>query len=71
MFNLAFTMVKLNSVAKIEKEVYDAADFMKIVPSVYTHSMKTIYLSLSAHVAEGTIFRKSPVTRESFLILIH
>ena len=26
---------------------------MKKVPSVYTHSMNTIYLSLSAQVAEG------------------
>ena len=33
------------------------------VPSVYTHSMTTIYLSLSAQVAEGTICRKSPVPR--------
>ena len=31
-------------------------DFMKKVPSVYTHSMKTIYLFLSAQVAEKTIY---------------
>ena len=41
------------------------ADFMKKVPVVCTPSMKTIYLSLSAQVAEGTIFRKSPVCRYS------
>ena len=39
------------------------ADFMKKVPTVYTHSMKTIYLSLSAQVAEGTFFMKSPVLK--------
>ena len=33
---------------------------MKQVPSVYTHSMKTIYLSLREQVAEGNISRKSP-----------
>ena len=37
------------------------ADFMKKVPSVYTHSMGTIHLSLSALVAEGTVFRKCQV----------
>ena len=37
------------------------ADFMKKVPSVYTPSVKTIYISLSAQVAEGIIFRKPPV----------
>ena len=31
---------------------------MKKIPSVYIHSMKTIYLSLSAKLAEGTIFKK-------------
>ena len=31
---------------------------MKKVTSVYTHLMTTIYLSLSAQVAEGAIFRK-------------
>ena len=41
------------------------ADFMKRIPSVYTHSMKTIYLSLSADqvVAEGTIFKKFSVSK--------
>ena len=37
------------------------ADFMKMVTSVYTHTMKTIELSLRAYVAEGTILRKSLV----------
>ena len=36
------------------------ADFMKNFPSVYTHSIETIYLFLSAQEAEGTVFRKSP-----------
>ena len=51
--------MKLSRNAKIK--VGCTADLMKKVPSVYTHSMKTIYLSLSAKVAEGTIFRKFPV----------
>ena len=33
---------------------------MKKFPGVYTHSMETIYLPLSAQVAVGTFFRKSP-----------
>ena len=37
------------------------ADFIKKVLSVYTHSMKTIYLSLSAQVAKSTFFMKYPV----------
>ena len=37
------------------------ADFMKKVLSMYTHSMTIIDPSLSAQVAEETIFRKSPV----------
>ena len=40
----------------------DTADFIKKVLSVYTHSMTTIYLSLSAQVARSTFFMKSPVT---------
>ena len=39
----------------IEIESFKTADFMKKVPSVYTHSLKTIYLSLSAQVAEAKI----------------
>ena len=37
------------------------ADFIKKVLGVYTHSKATIYLSLSAQVAESTFFMKSPV----------
>ena len=33
------------------------AAFMKKVPSVYTHSMKTIFLSLRVQVAEVTLFK--------------
>ena len=36
------------------------ADLMKKVHGMYIHSMETIYLSRSAQVAEGTVFRKSP-----------
>ena len=36
---------------------------MKKVPSVYIDSMKNIYQSLSAKVAEGTNFKKSPVLK--------
>ena len=48
-------------ISSIIMVLYDTADFMKKVPSVYTHAMETIYLSLSAQVAEGTVFRKLPV----------
>ena len=37
------------------------ADFIKNVLSVYSHSMTTIYLSLSAQVAKSTYFMKYPV----------
>ena len=37
------------------------AYFLKKVLSVYTHSMTTIYLSLSTQVARSTFFMKSPV----------
>ena len=37
-----------------------SADFLKKVPGVFTHSMETIYLSMSAHVAEGTFFQEIP-----------
>ena len=40
---------------------FHTADFIKKVLSVYTHSMTTIYLSLSAQVAKSTFFMKSPV----------
>ena len=44
------------------------ADFIKKVLSVYTHAMKTIYLSLSAQVAISTFFMKSPVVHFPRLI---
>ena len=37
------------------------AGYLKMVPSVYTILMNTIYLSLSPRVAEGTDFRKQTV----------
>ena len=40
------------------------ADFIKQVFSVYTHSMTTIYLSLSAQAAISTFFKKSPVSHQ-------
>ena len=47
---------------------------MKKVLSVYTHSMTTIYLSLSAQVAISAFFMKSPLpdfetTKEVALVL--
>ena len=46
------------------------ADIMNKVPSVYTHSMESIYLSLSAQVAEGTVFRKLLVSK-SYVNMSH
>ena len=43
--------------------------FMKKVLSVYTHSMTTIYLSLSAQVAISTFFMKSPLGKFQQCIL--
>ena len=40
---------------------FTTADFIKKVLSVYTHSMTTIYLSMSTQVAKSTFFMKSPV----------
>ena len=40
------------------------ADFIKKVLSLYTNSMTTIYLSLSAQVAKSTFFMKSPVLKD-------
>ena len=40
---------------------FNTGGFMKKVLSVYTHSMTTIYLSLSAQVAISTFFMKSPL----------
>ena len=37
------------------------ADFILKILGVYTHSMETIYLFLSAQVAGGTFFMKSLV----------
>ena len=34
--------------------------------SVLSHSIETIYLSLSAHVAVGTFFMKFPVIKQGF-----
>ena len=44
---------------------------MKKVLSVYTHSMTTIYLSLSAQVAISTFFMKSPLYDKMFKILLN
>ena len=44
--------------------------FMKKVLSVYTHSMTTIYLSLSAQVAISTFFMKSPLSHTSIYIIL-
>ena len=43
------------------------ADFIKKVLSVYTHSMASIYLSLSAQVAKSTFFMKSPIVLSTFV----
>ena len=40
---------------------YATADFIEKVLSVYTHSMTTIYQSMSAEVAKSTFFMKSLV----------
>ena len=44
------------------------ADFIKKVLPVYTHAMKTLYLSLSAQVDISTFFMKSPVVHFPRLI---
>ena len=41
--------------------ISDTADFIIKVLGVYTSSMETINLSLSAQVAKSTFFMKSPV----------
>ena len=38
------------------------ADFIKMILVVYTHSMTTIYLSLTAQVAKSTFLMKSSVS---------
>ena len=40
----------------------------KKVLGVYTRAMETIYLSLSAQVAVGTFFMKSPVRKRNLLL---
>ena len=40
----------------------------KKVLSVYTHSMQTIYPSLSAQVAKSTLFMKSPIFKVNRLV---
>ena len=47
----------------INEAVTTVSDFIKKVLSVYTHSTTTIYLSLSAQVANSTFFMKSPVLK--------
>ena len=44
-----------------EKYIVLTAGYLKMVPSVFTILMNTIYLSLSPRVAEGTAFRKQTV----------
>ena len=51
----------MTSCSLLALEEEGTADFIKKVLSVYTHSMTTIYLSLSAQVARITFFMKSPV----------
>ena len=46
----------------MQTQVASTGGFMKKVLSVYTHSMTTIYLSLSAQVAISTFFMKSPLS---------
>ena len=67
---LLLTTVCLQVAARGSNEKKDAtrnfsthtADFIKKVLSVYTHSMATIYLSLSAQVAKSTFFMKPPIS---------
>ena len=47
----------------IEYKYVNTGGFMKKVLSVCTHSMMTIYLSLSAQVAISTLFMKSPLAQ--------
>ena len=47
--------------------MWTTADFIKKVLSVYTHSMKTIYLSLSDQVAKSTFLMKSTVEQKKEL----
>ena len=55
-FSKNYMMISLSETRKVA-----TGGFMKKVLSVYTHSMTTIYLSLSAQVAISTFFMKSPL----------
>ena len=46
----------------------NTADFIKKVLSVYSHSMNTFYLSLSAQIAKSTFLMKYPVC---WLLFLH
>ena len=48
-------ILKLNNFVRFF--FFPTAGFMKTVPSLYTLSVKSIYLSQSTQVAEGIIFR--------------
>ena len=50
-----FTLQKM-----VLKKQKNTADFIKKALSVYTHSMTTFYLSLSAQVANSTFFHEIP-----------
>ena len=41
---------------------------MKTVPSVFTLSMLTIYLSHKTHIAVGTVFRKQTVAQRNLQV---
>ena len=55
-------------------DIFCTADFIKKVLLVYTHSMTSIYQSLSSKVSISTFFMKSPVAQTSitlfFLLLL-
>ena len=61
--NAEFFLSNLNVIINIFKYIH-TADFIKKVLSVYTHSLTTIYLSLSARVAKSTFFIQSPVAKK-------
>ena len=54
---IAFERTAISLVYAKKTKKVSTADFMKKVPG----SMETIYSSLSAQVAEGMFFKKSPV----------
>ena len=59
--NFSYVILFMKSDYCDKRWISITADFIKKVLSVYTHSMTTIYLSLSAQVARSTFFMKSPV----------